>query len=157
MLAGAKAVEGGRPVACLALCDGARAALVDRSGCAHDERQIAPFDPAADWMQSPPPAPRGSRLMATKLLRRIALIDPESLDSYREQGGFEALRRAQEMGAEAVIREGTEARLLGRGGAGFPTGRKWESVAETATRPHYLVCNADESAHGTANDRVLLE
>ena len=157
MLAGAKVVEGGRPVPCLGLCDRAPAALVERSGVAHDERQIAPFDPAADWMQSPPPAPRGSRLMATKLLRRIALIDPESLDSYREQGGFEALRRAQEMGAEAVIREVTEARLLGRGGAAFPTGRKWESVAKAATRPHYLVCNADESEPGTFKDRVLME
>ncbi len=95
--------------------------------------------------------------MATKLLRRIALIDPESLDSYREQGGFEALRRAQEMGAEAVIREVTEARLLGRGGAAFPTGRKWESVAKAATHPHYLVCNADESEPGTFKDRVLME
>ena len=157
MLAGAKVVEGGRPVPCLGLCDRAPAALVERSGVAHDERQIAPFDPAADWMQSPPPAPRGSRLMATKLLRRIALIDPESLDSYCEQGGFEALRRAQEMGAEAVIREVTEARLLGRGGAAFPTGRKWESVAKAATRPHYLVCNADESEPGTFKDRVLME
>ena len=157
MLAGAKVVEGGRPVPCLGLCDRAPAALVERSGVAHDEHQIAPFDPAADWMQSPPPAPRGSRLMATKLLRRIALIDPESLDSYREQGGFEALRRAQEMGAEAVIREVTEARLLGRGGAAFPTGRKWESVAKAATRPHYLVCNADESEPGTFKDRVLME
>jgi len=157
MLAGAKVVEGGRPVPCLGLCDRAPAALVERSGVAHDERQIAPFDPAADWMQSPPPAPRGSRLMATKLLRRIALIDPESLDSYREQGGFEALRRAQEMGAEAVIREVTEARLLGRGGAAFPTGRKWESVAKAATHPHYLVCNADESEPGTFKDRVLME
>ena len=157
MLAGAKVVEGGRPVPCLGLCDRAPAALVERSGVAHDERQIAPFDPAADWMQSPPPAPRGSRLMATKLLRRIALIDPESLDSYRDQGGFEALRRAQEMGAEAVIREVTEARLLGRGGAAFPTGRKWESVAKAATRPHYLVCNADESEPGTFKDRVLME
>jgi len=157
MLAGAKVVEGGRPVPCLGLCDRAPAALVERSGVAHDERQSAPFDPAADWMQSPPPAPRGSRLMATKLLRRIALIDPESLDSYREQGGFEALRRAQEMGAEAVIREVTEARLLGRGGAAFPTGRKWESVAKAATRPHYLVCNADESEPGTFKDRVLME
>ena len=157
MLAGAKVVEGGRPVPCLGLCDRAPAALVERSGVAHDERQIAPFDPAANWMQSPPPAPRGSRLMATKLLRRIALIDPESLDSYREQGGFEALRRAQEIGAEAVIREVTEARLLGRGGAAFPTGRKWESVAKAATRPHYLVCNADESEPGTFKDRVLME
>src|SRR5207248_2933961 len=51
----------------------------------------------------------------------------------------------------------TEARLLGRGGAAFPTGRKWESVADAPIRPHYLVCNADESEPGTFKDRVLLE
>jgi NADH-quinone oxidoreductase subunit F len=56
-----------------------------------------------------------------------------------------------------VIREVTEARLLGRGGAAFPTGRKWESVAKAAERPHYLVCNADESEPGTFKDRVLME
>src|SRR5207302_10153672 len=102
MLAGAKAVEGGRPVPCLGLCDRAPAALVERSGVAHDEHQIAPFDPTANWMEPPVPAPKGSRLMAAKLLRRIALVDPESLDSYREHGGFDALRRAREMGGEAV-------------------------------------------------------
>src|SRR2546430_249750 len=61
------------------------------------------------------------------------------------------------MGGPAVIREVTEARLLGRGGAAFPTGRKWESVADAPIRPHYLVCNADESEPGTFKDRVLLE
>src|SRR5438067_12355588 len=61
------------------------------------------------------------------------------------------------MGAEAVIHEVTDARLLGRGGAAFPTGRKWESVRKADARPHYLVCNADESEPGTFKDRVLLE
>jgi len=61
------------------------------------------------------------------------------------------------MGAEAVIREVAGARLLGRGGAAFPTGRKWESVAKAPARPHYLVCNADESEPGTFKDRVLME
>jgi len=92
-----------------------------------------------------------------KLLRRVGVVDPESIDDYRRLGGFAALKRAREMGVDAVIREVTEARLLGRGGAAFPTGRKWESVAKAPARPHYLVCNADESEPGTFKDRVLME
>jgi NADH-quinone oxidoreductase subunit F len=92
-----------------------------------------------------------------KLLRRVGVVDPESINDYRRVGGFAALKRAREMGVDAVIREVTEARLLGRGGAAFPTGRKWESVAKAPVRPHYLVCNADESEPGTFKDRVLME
>jgi len=91
------------------------------------------------------------------LLRRVGNYDPQRLDDYVRLGGFEALRRGREMGPEGVVREVTEARLLGRGGAAFPTGRKWESVAKAAARPHYLVCNADESEPGTFKDRVLME
>ncbi len=91
------------------------------------------------------------------MLRRVGLVDPESIDSYREHGGFAALRRARELGPEGVIRELTDARLLGRGGAAFPTGRKWDSVSKAPARPHYLVCNADESEPGTFKDRELLE
>ncbi|MGA8923180.1 MAG: NADH-ubiquinone oxidoreductase-F iron-sulfur binding region domain-containing protein, partial [Candidatus Dormiibacterota bacterium] len=92
-----------------------------------------------------------------KLLRRVGVVDPESIDSYRSHGGYEALRRALDLGSEGVIRELTEARLLGRGGAAFPTGRKWDAVARSAVRPHHLVCNADESEPGTFKDRVLME
>src|SRR5205085_11196978 len=82
---------------------------------------------------------------------------PESLDSYRAHGGYTALRRALELGREGVIREVTESRLLGRGGAAFPTGVKWDAVAKQPAQPHYLVCNADESEPGTFKDRVLME
>ena len=61
------------------------------------------------------------------------------------------------MGEQGVLREVTDAKLLGRGGAAFPTGRKWAAVAAHPTRPHYLICNADESEPGTFKDRVLLE
>jgi NADH-quinone oxidoreductase subunit F len=61
------------------------------------------------------------------------------------------------MGGEATIREVTDARLVGRGGAAFPTGRKWAAVAVQADQPHYVVCNADESEPGTFKDRVLME
>ena len=62
-----------------------------------------------------------------------------------------------EMGAEAVIAEVTASKLVGRGGAAFPTGRKWEAVRTQPARPHYLVCNADESEPGTFKDRILME
>ena len=56
-----------------------------------------------------------------------------------------------------MIKEVADSRLTGRGGAAFPTGRKWEAVAKQAARPHYLICNADESEPGTFKDRVLLD
>jgi NADH-quinone oxidoreductase subunit F len=92
-----------------------------------------------------------------RLLRRVGVVDPLSLDSYRAQGGYTTLRRAVELGPEGVIREVNDSKLLGRGGAAFPMGRKWEAVARAAARPHYLVCNADESEPGTFKDRVIME
>ena len=91
------------------------------------------------------------------MLRRVGVVDPTSLDSYRSEEGFDALRIAVEMGPEGVIRELKEAKLMGRGGAAFPTGVKWEAVASQASRPHYFICNADESEPGTFKDRVLME
>ncbi|NUK20411.1 complex I 51 kDa subunit family protein, partial [Streptomyces lunaelactis] len=91
------------------------------------------------------------------LLKRVGLVDPTSLDDYRANGGYAALRRAFAIGPAAVIREVTDAGLLGRGGAAFPTGRKWQATASQPDHPHYLVCNADESEPGTFKDRVLME
>jgi NADH-quinone oxidoreductase subunit F len=147
---------------CLGLCERAPAALVERAGAKHDELQIAPIDAQAaqailnggTWTV---PVATAAIFSGTNLLRRVGRVDPESIDSYREHGGFSALRRARELGPEGVIRELTEARLLGRGGAAFPTGRKWDSVSKAPMRPHYLVCNADESEPGTFKDRELLE
>jgi NADH-quinone oxidoreductase subunit F len=92
-----------------------------------------------------------------RLLRRVGQVDPRSLDSYRAAGGFEMLRRAIAAGPQGVIRELRDAKLLGRGGAAFPTAVKWEAVATNPVRPHYVVCNADESEPGTFKDRVLME
>jgi NADH-quinone oxidoreductase subunit F len=92
-----------------------------------------------------------------QLLRRVGMVDPTSLDDYLGHRGYVALQSALAMGPEAVIREVTESRLVGRGGAAFPTGRKWSAVATQAAQPHYLVCNADESEPGTFKDRVLME
>ena len=92
-----------------------------------------------------------------RLLTRVGAADPANLDAYRAAGGYEALRRALAIGPAAVIREVTDSGLVGRGGAAFPTGRKWEAVARHPVRPHHLVCNADESEPGTFKDRVLME
>jgi NADH-quinone oxidoreductase subunit F len=92
-----------------------------------------------------------------RLLARVGRVDPTSRNAYRASGGFEGLTKAIAMGREAVVAEVTASRLLGRGGAAFPTGRKWSAVASQVARPHYLVCNADESEPGTFKDRVLME
>src|SRR4029078_9745631 len=104
--------------------------------------------------QTETPAPPNPDL---RLLRRIDAVDPTSIAGYRASGGFDALRRAIEIGSEEVIREVIDSKLMGRGGAAFPTGRKWEAVAKQAARPHYLICNADESEPGTLQDRRLME
>ncbi|MER5945533.1 NADH-ubiquinone oxidoreductase-F iron-sulfur binding region domain-containing protein [Streptomyces sp. NPDC001904] len=91
------------------------------------------------------------------LLRRVGVVDPAGLDDYRAHGGYTALRRAFALGPAGVIREVTDAGLVGRGGAAFPTGRKWQATAAQPDGPHYLVCNADESEPGTFKDRVVME
>ena len=92
-----------------------------------------------------------------QLLRRVGIVDPTSLDDYVANRGYVALRQALAMGQEEVIREVTESKLLGRGGAAFPTGRKWSAVASQPAQPHYVVGNADESEPGTFSNRVLME
>jgi NADH-quinone oxidoreductase subunit F len=92
-----------------------------------------------------------------RLLRRVDSVDPASFDDYRAQRGYEALRRAFDIGPEGVLREVTDSKLMGRGGAAFPTGRKWDAVSKQTVHPHYLICNADESEPGTFKDRVLME
>jgi NADH-quinone oxidoreductase subunit F len=154
---------------CLGLCEHAPAALVQTAGEAPLDYDVAPatLDRILAVMTRPgheppgrlPSAPqaREPRAPGLRLLRRIGVADPESLDDYRSHGGYTALRRALAMGPEAVLREVTDSKLVGRGGAAFPTGRKWEAVARSPVRPHYLVCNADESEPGTFKDRVLME
>jgi NADH-quinone oxidoreductase subunit F len=92
-----------------------------------------------------------------RILHRVGVTSPRSLDDYVATGGYRGLRRALEIGPAAVIEEVTASRLVGRGGAAFPTGRKWAAVAAQQATPHYTVCNADESEPGTFKDRVLME
>ena len=83
--------------------------------------------------------------------------DATVLAAYRGSGGYAGLERALAIGAQATVDEVLASKLVGRGGAAFPTGRKWAAVADQAARPHYLVCNADESEPGTFKDRVVME
>jgi formate dehydrogenase iron-sulfur subunit len=88
---------------------------------------------------------------------RVGVIDPLSLADYQAHGGLTGLRRALEMPGAAIVQEVTDSGLRGRGGAGFPTGIKWKTVAEAKADRKYIVCNADEGDSGTFADRMLME
>jgi NADH:ubiquinone oxidoreductase subunit F (NADH-binding) len=81
----------------------------------------------------------------------------EALEDYRLRGGYAALAKAIKATPEEVIKEVSDARLRGRGGAGFPTGKKWSFTRECAEEPHYLVMNGGEDEPGSKKDRVLME
>jgi len=88
---------------------------------------------------------------------RCGIVDPRSLDDYRAHGGYQGLERALAVGAEATVEEVVQSGLRGRGGAGFPTGIKWRTVAQTKAPQKYIVCNADEGDSGTFADRMIME
>lgn len=91
------------------------------------------------------------------LLARVGKPDSASLETYRRDGGYEALRKALAMVPEDVINEVKDSGLRGRGGAGFPTGVKWTFLPKGHPGPIYLAINADESEPGTFNNRILME
>ncbi|MDX2824483.1 NADH-quinone oxidoreductase subunit E [Streptomyces ipomoeae] len=153
---------------CLGLCERAPAALAIKAGDPVRTAVSAPATVGAAMLaasapdsapEEPPAAmavPQAGDPSLT-LLQRVGVVDPSSLDDYRAHGGYTALRRAFELGPAGVIREVTDSGLVGRGGAAFPTGRKWQATASQPDHPHYLVCNADESEPGTFKDRVIME
>lgn len=132
---------------CLGLCEQAPATLVVRSGntVTHEVQSSPPVSGSVPQRGDP----------SLVLLRRIGL--PTDLASYLASDGYGALRRALEIGPDAVLDEITASGLVGRGGAAFPTGRKWAAVASQAEATRYIVANADESEPGTFKDRVILE
>ena len=149
---------------CLGKCDQAPAAFVVTAGEHPTETLIGHV--TADRVQAivdgapPEPGPASiprQPVADLRLLRRVGRVDPTRIDAYRASGGFAAIGKARAIGPAAVIAEVTAAGLVGRGGAAFPTGRKWDAVRSEPARPHYLVCNADESEPGTFKDRVLME
>ena len=88
---------------------------------------------------------------------RCGIIDPLSLADYAAYDGWKGLARAIAIGPQAIIAEVTKSGLRGRGGAGFPTGIKWKTVADTAADHKYVACNADEGDSGTFADRMIME
>ena len=158
-----------RPAPCLGLCERAPAVLFQCAGAGARDYVVAPAE--ADMPLSPRAGASGASRTGSvsapqtfdagrdslRLLARVGRVDPESLDDYRAHGGYAALPAAFALGPEGVIRETLVSKLQGRGGAAFPAGRKWDAVAKQPARPHYLVCNADESEPGTFKDRVLME
>ncbi len=91
------------------------------------------------------------------VLRNSGIIDPESIEEYIERDGYEALEKALKMEPEEIIEEIKESNLRGRGGAGFPTGVKWEFAKGADSNTKYIVCNADEGDPGAFMDRSVLE
>ncbi len=154
---------------CLGRCEEGSAALVQRAGEANRRILLAPVNanslsdgisrPSDQWIgtDSARVPQRETDQSSLRLLKRVGVTDPLSIDSYRSHGGYGPLRRALDIGPENVIREIKDAKLMGRGGAAFPTAVKWGSVAGNSVRPHYFVCNADESEPGTFKDRVIME
>jgi NADH-quinone oxidoreductase subunit F len=160
---------------CLGLCDQAPVALVKSAGKSVKEWVIARATSASIHANLQDCSEGGDGLKESRpllrefipqcgdpqirLLRRVGHEDPANLQEYLRTEGYQALRRAMQIGPEAVVREVIESRLLGRGGAAFPTGKKWEAVFRQR-RPgsaHYVICNADESEPGTFKDRVLMK
>ncbi len=155
---------------CLGHCERAPATLMVSAGANPQMSSHAPAETGNDLVRAfEAPAVEEDRLETLRrsvpqsgqpglrLLSRIGRTDPESLQAYRGEGGYRALGRAIELGPKGVIAEVVASKLLGRGGAAFPTGRKWEAVAHASRSPHYVVCNADESEPGTFKDRLLME
>jgi NADH-quinone oxidoreductase subunit F len=136
-------------VRCLGLCDRAPAALVNL-------QPYAPIDPAAPERLLGDQPPLARRTVGGML--HLALSDASDLEAYRTQGGLAGLRLALERLTPAqVVEQMKESKLVGRGGAAFPTGLKWQLTANNPPGPRYVICNADESEPGAFKDRVLLE
>ncbi len=152
---------------CLGMCERAPSVFVTEAGAPHRQAvagHVTPVDvqrfadggfPDAEAAPGAAVPQAGSDDLV--LLHRAGRIDPLDLDAFLADRGFDALAEAKRLGREDTIAAVTESGLIGRGGAGFPTGRKWEAVRTQETGPHYLVCNADESEPGTFKDRVLIE
>jgi len=160
---------------CLGLCERGPAALVSSAGEAPGEWVLAPATPEAirsrlkqapnavvlsepDRVESERSVPQSGNPQL-RLLRRVGKVDPSSVEDYRRSGGYQALGKAIEIGPEAIVGEVIQSKLVGRGGAAFPTGKKWEALLlqRSAGRTHYVICNADESEPGTFKDRIVME
>ncbi len=111
--------------------------------------------PVREWLAGPDY--RAFHDRQTKiLLRRCGRIDPEDIDAYIRTGGYEGLRKALSWTPARVISEIKASGLRGRGGAGFPTGIKWEACSRSEDAVRYIICNADEGDPGAFMDRAVI-
>src|SRR5204863_2439851 len=136
---------------CIGLCDQAPAALLTEA-VTQPKEQLSGAVTASEATTAvrtgtlpdrPRPKVPQQGDKALRLLARVGVVDPTDIKAYERSGGFRALARARELGAKAVIQEVTRSGLLGRGGAAFPAGRKWDAVAAQPETPRYVICNAD--------------
>jgi len=136
-------------VECLGLCDHAPGVLVgdDMVGEATLDKVFHPEGHPSSEIYGDP----------LFLMARAGKIDPLSTDEFQMAGGFSGLKRALSLPITGVIQMVIDSELTGRGGAGFPTGIKWQACADVNRFPKYLVCNEDESEPGTFKDRALIE
>jgi NADH-quinone oxidoreductase subunit F len=139
---------------CLGLCDMAPAALVGDIPVGHIDAAVP-----ESWIGRSTAAPLGRVTGDPRWLSgRVGRQAPDDVAAYIAGGGYLGLRRAlEELDRSGVVAEVKAAGLVGRGGAAFPTGAKWEMTAAAPGPERYIVCNADESEPGTFKDRVLLE
>ena len=91
------------------------------------------------------------------ILRNCGYINPENINHYIASGGYNSLAKAFKMEPAAIVNKVKAAGLRGRGGAGFPTGKKWELCRKVSSQTRYVICNADEGDPGAFMDRVVLE
>jgi NADH-quinone oxidoreductase subunit F len=146
------------PSPCLGQCDRAPAAMVHTAGSGYANAAPAQADSLTGLVfDELPPGLIHQDQSTLTLLRRIGVVDPTSLEDYRESGGYEMLTRAVEMGRDSVIEGLEQSGLKGRGGAAFPIGLKWRGVAEAEGDIKYVIANGDESEPGTFKDRILME
>jgi NADH-quinone oxidoreductase subunit F len=141
------------PVRCLGLCDRAPAVLVNKT-------RYAPARPdSAGALLMGPPATPPLRIggLVKVALANVGVVDPTSLADYRAQGGLAALRQAlHAMTPQQVLQAVRDSKLVGRGGAAYPAGLKWQNAVDNPA-PRYVICNADESEPGAFKDRVLMD
>lgn len=132
------------------------------------DRHVLGNDPCAEWALgaiaaeglngigalTDHPMMRGQ---VRRVLRNCGVIDPENIDHYLARDGYRGFLRALEIGPDQIVEQVRDSGLRGRGGAGFPTSRKWEICRGTPADRRYLICNADEGDPGAFMDRSLIE
>jgi NADH-quinone oxidoreductase subunit F len=120
------------------------------------EEHVIGGKPVKEWLVGPDYEAFYSK--GTKvLLKQCGEIDPEDIEAYIETGGYKGTQRALKMKSKAVLEVIKQSGLRGRGGAGFPTGQKWELCSNAEGSPKYIICNADEGDPGAFMDRSIIE